>query len=61
MRINASDGTRIIVTINCEQDLWRVAPIEPRTGRADFRDDRFQSAACIGRSRWRTSSVRAME
>ncbi len=61
VRINASDGTRITVTINCEQELWRVARIEPRTGRADFRDDRFQSAAGIGRSRWCTTPVRTME
>ena len=61
VRINATDGTSITVTINCEQELWRVARIEPRTGRADFRDDRFQSAAGIGRSRWCTSPVRTME
>ena len=56
VRINATDGT-----INCEQELWRVARIEPRTGRAAFRDDRFQSAAGIGRSRWCTTPVRTME
>ncbi|MCP9823985.1 hypothetical protein [Synechococcus sp. EJ6-Ellesmere] len=61
VRINATDGTRITVTINCEQELWRVARIEPRTGRADFRDDLFQSAAGIGRSRWCTTPVRTME
>ena len=61
VRIDASDGTRITVTINCEQERWRVARIEPRTGRADFRDDRFESAAGIGRSRWCTTPVRTME
>jgi hypothetical protein len=61
VRIDTTDGTRIIVTINCEKELWRVARIEPRTGRADFRDDPFQSAAGIGRSRWCTTAVRTME
>ena len=61
VRIDASDGTRITVTINCEQQLWRVARIEPSNGRADFRDDPFQSAAGIGRSSWCTSPVRTME
>lgn len=32
VRINATDGTRITVMINCERELWRVARIEPRTG-----------------------------
>lgn len=34
VRINASEGTRITRTITCEQELWRVARIEPGTCRA---------------------------
>jgi hypothetical protein len=61
VRINARDGTLITITINCEQELWRVARIEPTSGRADFRDDPFQSAAGISRSSWCTNPVRTME
>jgi hypothetical protein len=61
MRINDTDATRITVTINCERKLRRVARNEPRTGRADVRDDPFQSAAGIGRSSWCTNPARTME
>jgi hypothetical protein len=53
VRIDTQDGSRITVTINCEQQRWRVARLEPRDGRTDCRDnpfDPFESAPGIGRS-----------
>jgi hypothetical protein len=61
VRIEAGDGTRIIVNIKCEQNLWRVARIEPVTGPADFREEPFQPAEGIGRTAWCTAPVRVME
>jgi hypothetical protein len=59
--INIGEGSRITVTINCEEELWRVVRVESGAGQPDFRDDPFQGAPGIGSSSWCTESVRTME
>ena len=61
VQVKTHNGTRVTVTLQCETQRWRVARIEPKNGRADFRDDAFESAPGIGRSNWCTQPVRTLE
>ena len=61
VRLQGPDGTRVTVTIQCEQEQWRVLRVERPGHRPDFRDDPFQPAAGIAESRLCTEPVRTME
>lgn len=61
VQLKTHNGATVTVTIQCETQRWRVARIEPKQGRTDFRDDPFESAPGIGQSSWCTQPVRTME